>query len=290
MLTYPLCWLLFNKIKLPAEWGTCPLAPWDAGQGWAALPAGPWCSWCESILLYPEPRACHSPALCAAKQTAGSILEGSPSLLLLCRDDSFIQHYSAQVSSQEARVYGVHHLKAKITFIPCSKSRAEQTKRDNRTVAKAKQWNLEDVGQLDTLLLQFPSMRRAMMAFIAGWCWPRLSTIMASSIHHHLTHGHSITHPASALTSQSRQKDFSYPLILIRHRSYFSETFHQWPCGTNSPEPAARESRSATSPAHQFKKGRWSAILGSEGKGKTVFKSGTTKYRLLPCKHSISMD
>lgn len=83
-------------------------------------------------------------ALCAAKQTAGSILEGSLSPLLLCRDDSFVQHYSAQVSSQEARVYRVHQHKAEITFISLSKSRADQTKRDNRTVAKTKQWNSED--------------------------------------------------------------------------------------------------------------------------------------------------
>lgn len=107
--------------------------------------------------------------------------------LLLGRDGSFIQHYPAQVSSQEARVW-VHQLKAKITFISYRKSRADQTKRDNRTVAKAKQWNLEDWGQPDTALLQFPSIRRAVMAFI-GWWWPMLNTTVASSLHHHLTHG-----------------------------------------------------------------------------------------------------
>lgn len=99
-------------------------------------------------------------------------------------------------------------------------------------------------------------------------------------------------HPPSFCTETTlpRHKSFSYPLILTRHWSYFIETFHQWPCGTNSPEPAARESRSATSAAHQFKEGRWSAILGSGGKGKTVFKSGTTKYRLSPCKRTTFTD
>lgn len=159
--------------------------------------------WSPSRCTLTEPSCCtlsrgHAPgtALCAAKQTAGSILEGSLSLLL-CRDDSFTQHYSAQVSSQEARVYWVHQLKAKITFISYSTPRAAQTKRDNRTVAKAKQWNLEDRGQPETALFQFPSIRRALMAFI-GWWWPRLNAAMASSPHHHLTHGYSITHPASA--------------------------------------------------------------------------------------------
>lgn len=122
--------------------------------------------------------------------------EGLPQLLL-GRDGSFIQRYPAQVSSQEVRVYWVHQLKAKITFLSYRKSRADQTKRDNGTVAKAKQWNLEDWGQPDTALLQFPSIRRAVMAFI-GWWWPMLNTTVASSLHHHLTHGYSITHPASA--------------------------------------------------------------------------------------------
>lgn len=125
-----------------------------------------------------------------------SLREAFPQLLL-CRDDSFIQHYSAQVSSQEDRVYWVHQRKAQITFISYSKSRTDQTKRDDRTVAKAKQCNLEDGVQPDTALLQFPSIRRAVMASI-GWWWPRLNTTVASSLCHHLTHGSSITHPASA--------------------------------------------------------------------------------------------
>lgn len=158
---------------------------------------------------------------------------------LLCRDDSFIQHYSAQVSSQEGRVYWVHQLKAKITFISYSKSRTDQTKRDNRTVAKAKQWNLEDGGQPDTALFQFLSIRRAVMAFTGddgqGWTqqWPPAFTITSPM---------TSASPTQLLleTRQSRHKGFSYPLIPIRHWSYFMETFHQWPCGTNSPEPAAQ--------------------------------------------------
>lgn len=49
-------------------------------------------------------------------------------------------------------------------------------------------------------------------------------------------------HPPSFCTEtrQSRHKGFSYPLIPVRHWAYFTETFHQWPCSTNSPELAAQ--------------------------------------------------